>query len=68
MQAIVDVPMEPPRERPPYVEPLPFPRTAEKHMLAQQLAEQLEEEQRILKEQEEAAKVEEIIRGNVEEE
>ena len=37
-------------------------------MITQQLAEQLEEEQKVLREQEEAAKVEEIIRGNVEEE
>jgi hypothetical protein len=64
VQAIVNVPMEPPKERPMYVEPLPLPRTIEKHMIVQQLAEQLEEEQKFLRGQEEAAKVEEIIRGS----
>jgi hypothetical protein len=54
--------MEPLKERPPYVETLPFPRTVEKHMIAQQLAEQLEEEQKVLREQEEAKKLEEANR------
>ena len=57
MQKVHDVaaaPLEPIKERPPYVEPVPFPRTMRKHILAQQLAERLEAEQKAQKEKEEA--------------
>jgi hypothetical protein len=50
------------------MEPLPFPGTVENQMIARHLAEQLEEEGKVPREQEEASKVEEIIRENVEEE
>jgi hypothetical protein len=45
--------METPKERPQYVELLLFPRIVEKHLIAQHLAKQLEEEQKVLREQEE---------------
>jgi hypothetical protein len=44
MQVIAEAPKEVPIERIPYEEPLPFPRTATRHIRTQLLAEQKEEE------------------------
>jgi hypothetical protein len=38
VHTVVKTPLEPRKERPPYVEPIPFPRTMQKHILVQQCA------------------------------
>ena len=48
-RSVLQASLEPVKERPPYVEPVPFPRTMRKHILAQQLADKMKAEQEALK-------------------
>jgi hypothetical protein len=54
---IIYAPLGPPRERPPIVDPLPFPNTARKHMLMQQFLDRQEAEKKAQEEKEELERI-----------
>jgi hypothetical protein len=54
---VLQAALQPVIERPPYVEPVPFPRTMRKHILAQQLVDKKKAEEEAQKEKEEAERI-----------
>jgi hypothetical protein len=48
--AVIAAPIEPPKERPPYVPPIPFSKTMQRHILMAQLVEKKEAGEKARKE------------------